>query len=129
LQVAGLISGREFHRSRPSCTDQFQEFIMKKLLITLIGALTLSTTLPALAGPDWQIIEQARKAKQTAQAERRGDAYEALPPTGAGPQKCPPDALVLPLDHGPRALTTPSLNQQRKDRYEAQLAACKGIAK
>ena len=70
---------------------------MKKLLITIIGALTLSTTLPALAGPDWQAIEQARKARQATQAERHGDVYQALPPTAAGPQKCPPDALVLPL--------------------------------
>ena len=77
---------------------------MKKLLVSLIGALTLSITLPALAGPDWQAIEQARKAKQAT--------------------KCSPDALVLPLDHGPRALTTPSQNRARQDRYDAQLKGC-----
>jgi len=102
---------------------------MKKLLITLVGALTLGATLPALAGPDWQAIEHARKAKQAAQAERLGDVYETLPPTAAGPQKCPTEALVLPLDHGPRAQTTPSLNRSRVARHEAQLAACKGPAK
>ena len=33
---------------------------MKKLLITLIGSFALAGTLPAFAGPDWQIIEKAR---------------------------------------------------------------------
>ena len=118
---------------------------MKKLLVTLIGALTLGATLLALAGPDWQAIEAARKAKRateissragpndvqgpTAAASSPRDPYEALPPTAAGPQKCPTDALVLPLDHGPRAQTTPYLNQLRTDRYEARLTACKGATK
>lgn len=36
---------------------------MKSLLIILIGVLTIGATLPAIAGPDWQLIEQSRKAK------------------------------------------------------------------
>lgn len=36
---------------------------MKKLLISLAGVLTIGAALPAIAGPDWQLIEQARKAK------------------------------------------------------------------
>jgi hypothetical protein len=40
-----------------------------------------------------------------------------------------PDRLVLPLDHGPRAQPTPYLNQQRKNRYEAQAQACKEASK
>lgn len=79
---------------------------MKKSLISLIGALALGATLPALVGPDWQAIEHARKAKQAAQAERHCDVYEAMAPTGAGAVKCPPDAPVLQLDHGPRAIHT-----------------------
>lgn len=118
---------------------------MKKLLITLIGALSLGAALPAVAGPDWQAIEAARKAKQATQIARHAgpddvqgptaaasspkDPYAALPPTGAGPQKCPTDALVLPLDHGPRAQTTPYQNQLRRDRYAAQLTACKQSTK
>ena len=118
---------------------------MKKLLVTLIGALTLGAALPALAGPDWQAIEAARKAKRTTEISRHAgpndvqgptaaassprDPYEALPPTAAGLQKCPTDALVLPLDHGPRAQTTPYQNRLRKDRYEARLTACKGATK
>lgn len=42
---------------------------------------------------------------------------------------CPPKKLVLPLDHGPRAQTTPYLNQVRKARYEAEVNACKDAAK
>ena len=37
---------------------------MKKLLLTLLCISTLSTAFPAFAGPDWQLIEQGRKAKQ-----------------------------------------------------------------
>ncbi len=39
--------------------------------------------------------------------------------------ECPPPALILPLDHGPRAVTTPYLNKLRKERYEAAVKACK----
>ena len=103
---------------------------MNKLLATLISAITLGAALPAVAGPDWHAIEQARKAHQAAQAERTGDLYEASAPTAAGPPKCAmPDPLVLPLDHGPRAQTTPYLNQQRKNHYAAQVQACKESSK
>jgi hypothetical protein len=102
---------------------QFQEFIMKKPLVILIGALTLGAALPALAGPDFQVIEQGRKAAQVAAAERRADTL-----AGKGSPNCPPPPLVLPLDHGPRALTTPGENRQRRARYEAQLRACKNVS-
>lgn len=36
---------------------------MKNLLVTLIGVLAVGATLPAFAGPDWQIIEHGRKVK------------------------------------------------------------------
>ena len=51
-----------------------REFIMKKLLIPLIAGLTLGNALPTWAGPDWQAIESARKAKQARQVARRSDA-------------------------------------------------------
>ena len=86
---------------------------MKKLLIPLITALTLGVTLPVLAGPDWPAIEHARQAKRI---ELQGGAYTAKPPPPEA-VKCPPDSLVLPLDHGPHAQTTPYLNQTRKERY------------
>lgn len=35
---------------------------MKSLLITLIGTLTIGTVLPAFAGPDFQVLQQSRKA-------------------------------------------------------------------
>lgn len=98
---------------------------MKKLLITLISVLTASTTLPVLAGPDWQAIEQARKAKQATQAARHGDA---MPAKGTEGVTCPPDTLVLALDHGPRAQSTPYLNEKRKARFDAEQRACKDAA-
>ena len=105
---------------------------MNKLLIALISTITLGAALPAVAGPgpDWHAIEQARKAHQAVQSERTGDIYEASAPTAAGSQKCAmPAPLVLPLDHGPRAQTTPYLNHQRVERYMAQVQACKEASK
>lgn len=82
---------------------------MNKLTYPFVGALILGATLPALAGPDFQLIEQARKARQEAKAGLR----------------CPPQPLILPLDHGPRAQSTPYLNRLRKQRFEAETKACK----
>lgn len=97
---------------------------MKKLLISLIGAVTLGATLPALAGPDWQAIERARKAKQEAAIARHGAPSVAAGPTAAG--RCPTEPPKALLDHGPRAVATPYQNQRRQERYEAALKACRG---
>lgn len=43
---------------------------MNKLIYPLAGALMLGATLPVLAGPDFQAIEQGRKAGQEAEATR-----------------------------------------------------------
>lgn len=102
---------------------------MKKLLITLAGAFTISAAMPTFAGPDWQAIEHARKARHEAQAASPGEAHDAMAPTGAEPSKCPPEAPVPQLDHGPRAQTTPYVNRWRMDRYLAQLKACANVAK
>lgn len=92
---------------------------MNKLLTTLVGAVAFGAMLPALAGPDWQAIEQARKNKrvQVAQVEK---------PTPMEP--CAAQRLVLPLDHGPRAQTTPYLNAKRKAAFEAEMKACQEAA-
>lgn len=91
---------------------------MKKLLITLAGVLTVGATLPAVAGPDWQLIEQARKAKAAKmQREAKQQSQSAVAETGT------PKKLVLPLDHGPRAQTTPWSNQQRRLRAEQEVRA------
>lgn len=92
---------------------------MKSLLNTLVGALALSAMLPAIAGPDWQAIEQSRKNKR-AQVAR----LEKLTPA----EQCAARRLVLPLDHGPRAQSTPYLNQQRRLGFEAELQACQTAA-
>ena len=92
---------------------------MKKLLLSLIGALALGAALPALAAPGSQAIAQAGEAKPATQPARRA----------ARPATCPPKSLVLPLDRGPRALTTPYENRLRKKRYEAQVKTCKDAVK
>lgn len=52
---------------------------MKKLLVTLTGVLSIGAVLPAFAGPDWQLIEQGRKAKaaSTQQVEQQAQTSES----------------------------------------------------
>lgn len=96
---------------------------MNKLIYPLAGALMLGATLPVLAGLAGLLDSlKVRAGQEEAEATRTRDAAEAAK-TGRG--DCPPQPLILPLDHGPRALTTPYLNQLRKQRFEAEMKACK----
>jgi hypothetical protein len=79
---------------------------MKKLLISLVTTLTLGAAWPAFAGPDFQVIEKARAARQAAVAAQMANVTRVDSATGQQ-VNCPPEPLVLPLDHGPRAQTTP----------------------
>ena len=97
---------------------------MKKSLLSFIAALALGASLPALAGPDFQAIEKARAAKQAAAAAQAASTATSVDRATGQRVKCPPVPLVLPLDHGPRAQTTPGENRMRKARYEAQVKAC-----
>ncbi|MGJ7538548.1 MULTISPECIES: hypothetical protein [unclassified Variovorax] len=95
---------------------------MKKLLISLTATLALGAVWPAFAGPDFQVIEKARADRQAAVAAQ---AATTRVDSATGQRvTCPPEPLVLPLDHGPRALTTPGENRMRRARYEAQVKAC-----
>ncbi len=92
---------------------------MKTLVTTLVGIATLGAALSAFAAPDWQAIEQARKHAQVQPVKA-----EAVTPM----EKCSQKRLVLPLDHGPRAQTTPYLNAKRKEAFDAEMKACKEAA-
>ena len=96
---------------------------MDKLPIALVGILALGATLPAIAGPDvlqLEVIDHARNAKldQAARMERASPE-----------QQCASRGLVLAPDHGPRAQTTPYQNQLRKERFDAEVRACKDAAR
>lgn len=127
---------------------------MKKLFTILVGALALGPALAANAGPDRAAMDHERTmphrgselvhaaALQVAWASTP-DEPRAPPPTAAtaapprasapvsarSPQCSRTDRLVLPLDHGPRADTTPYLNRLRKDRHDAQSSTCKGTSR
>lgn len=53
---------------------------MKTLLITLAGVVAIGAVMPAAAGPDWQVIEQARKVKH---AKLQREAAAAAQSTGS----------------------------------------------
>ncbi|HWH73831.1 hypothetical protein [Methylibium petroleiphilum] len=88
---------------------------MKKFVSMLIGTVALAVAFPALAGPDWSVIEQARKDKRA----------QVTPPVAlSGPRGCMALLVALPLDHGPRAQTTPDQNRVRRERLAAEYKAC-----
>jgi hypothetical protein len=62
---------------------------MNKLSAALFGLMAVSLAAPALAGPNWDVIREA---------ESRHAAHKA-------------EEHVEPLDHGPRAISTPWLNR------------------
>ena len=95
-------SGTSPCRGRPatSSSEYPKDIIIKNLLVSLIVALTIGAALPAFAGPDFQAIEQARKAHRATQIARHGDTQA---PASADQNDRPSQALVLPLDHGLRA--------------------------
>lgn len=99
---------------------------MKHLPMYFIGILTLSMALPALAGPDFPISRTTHKSSQMEQADCMPKTYTLA---NGKTLTCPPPALVLPLDHGPHATTTPYENQRRRERYEAQIKACIEVKK
>ena len=105
---------------RLDSTVSLQENIVKMTLITSIAAVALGSVPPAISGPDWQIIDQARKAQRTAQTAQPDAAVAA----DTSPSACKPEHQVLPLDHGPRAQTTPYINQVSEARLEEEMRAC-----
>lgn len=87
---------------------------MNKHVLALLAALAFATTGPVLAVD----------AQTPPVPARPGDASSPSPAP-----RCPVEPLVLPLDHGPRAQSTPYLNRLRAERHAAQVRACAGVAK
>lgn len=75
---------------------------MRMPLIAMIATLSALASLPALAGPNWDVIHAA-------EADRYAQQHDAT--------------IVLPLDHGPRAHTTQWLNEERESEINSELAA------
>lgn len=74
---------------------------MKISSATLSGLIAVSLAAPALAGPNWDAIRAAEARHAAHKAEAHGQ----------------------PLDHGPRAISTPWLNQVHAARAPASAHA------
>jgi len=87
--------------------------VVKNTAVVL--ALSVST-MAAMAGRDaGQIMAQEKANKEVAQKRAEIDF---APGAGNSIQK-----VVLPLDHGPRAVTTPALNKERIEKARATAVA------
>ncbi len=113
LPVGGLID--EVHSNcqiRPTL-----ENIMKKQHF-LATTLSAGRCMAAFAGPD-QVIEKARADQAAVAAQATTTRVDSA--TG-NRVNCARTLQLLPLDHGPRAQTTPGENRMRRARYEAQVS-------
>jgi hypothetical protein len=81
--------------------------------ITLTACLAFVAV--ASAAPDIANVDPANKATLE-RSDGMRQAHEAA--------ACRKNRLTLLLDHGPRAETTPWLNQQRRTRFDTQKKAC-----
>ncbi len=77
---------------------------MKKMSIAFAALVSAAVALPAAAGPDWNVIREA-------------EAHKALHQNSAATRNLP---VEEPLDHGPRALSTPWLNEEHAAELLAQ---------
>ena len=76
---------------------------MKKTVASIAVVAAFSTlALPAFAGPDWQVIHEAQKAHHQQHENAQKEASTTM------------HNMILPLDHGPRALSTPWVNKEEE---------------
>jgi hypothetical protein len=76
--------------------------------IVIVSWLSIALSLTAVAGPDWEIIHMAEEHKLSNEhAFTSNDTKKN----------------VVLLDHGPRAITTPYMNKERKLELERGVCA------
>jgi type II secretory pathway pseudopilin PulG len=83
---------------------------MNRPFITVVIAITAAVSIPAVAGRDAAQISQQEKANQAMAEQHAKEEAKA----GKAATR-----IVLPLDHGPHAQTTPWVNKQRLLRAAA----------
>lgn len=84
---------------------------MKKLLLTLLCLTTIGATIPAFAGPDWNLIEQGRKAKQLELAQASANKGQA--------------GMEGKMDHQMAKTMDPKMQEQ----MEAMMKSCQEMMK
>ncbi len=89
---------------------------MKNLSLILSLAFSLGLVAHAFAAADTTATDPSSKATYEQRSEQTRQAEAAA--------ACRDQKLTLQLDHGPRAATTPWLNEQRRLNFEAQKQAC-----
>ncbi|NUZ08440.1 hypothetical protein HQN59_22065 [Schlegelella sp. ID0723] len=90
---------------------------MYKHVLALASVLAFGAAGPVLAA-------DAQTAEKNSPPPRSTDDTQPSPAA-----RCPAQQLVLPLDHGPRAQSTPYLNRLRAERHAAQVKACVAVGK
>lgn len=80
---------------------------MRKTSLAAIVSFSIALSMPALAGPNWDVIHRAEANKVAHKHEK---------------------TMVLPLDYGPRAITTPWLNREMIGEQVSKLNAQQQLA-
>lgn len=97
---------------------------MNTLKLLAVTVCSVAFAAPALAGPDWSAIEQARKLRRATSTETAPAATRVALAEPATSTACPTAAPTLQPDHGPRAVTTPQANRVRVAQHRAALGNC-----
>ena len=67
--------------------------------ISIVGLLSITICSVAVAGPDWEIIHKAEAGRVSSEHRSINNNMKKT---------------ITFLDHGPRAITTPYMNKERK---------------
>ncbi|MFG6431742.1 hypothetical protein [Roseateles sp. LYH14W] len=97
---------------------------MNTLKLLAVTVCSFAMAAPALAGPDWSAIEQARKLRRAASTETAPAATRVAHAEPATNAACTTAAPLLQPDHGPRPVTTPQANRVRVAEHKAALGNC-----
>jgi len=76
---------------------------LNSINIVIVGLLTMFLSSTAVAGPDWEIIHMAEEYKLSHERALTSNDMKKN---------------VVLLDHGPRAITTPYMNEERKSELK-----------
>lgn len=88
---------------------------MRYSTLTAIVSFSIAFSMPAVAGPNWDVIHRAEANKaHRAEANKAAHKHE--------------NALVLPLDYGPRAITTPWVNREQLSEQVSKLDTQQQVA-
>lgn len=121
----------DLHRNQPSLAKHERSLarrgglhisIMSKTRNALATFVLATVSLLAAAGPDFDAIERSRSQARKPQPQPTTNLPSQPGEVKQEAKVCAVEKPILPLDHGPRAQTTPYENAVRMRKYQEEVA-------